>query len=367
MLYVIDALQSKGHVCQVCVPNEGPLVSELRKRKCKIQTMELGIIRRKYLNFFGLSNRIYALVWSILKLGKIIREDKIDVIYSNTLAVLCGAFAAKFFQKKHIWHIHEIIDSPKIFALFLSVLIQHLSDSAIAVSTPVKKYWDTIYKRKSEKDIIKIIHNGIPLEDFDVSRSSLREEIGCDDRCTIVGMIGRVHHWKGQDYFLKMANKIHQDFENVRFIMVGDTFSGYEYLYENLSKLIQGFGLENVVYDLGYRRDIPNLLKGFDVFVLPSTLPDPLPTVVLEAMAMQVPVVATAHGGALEMVEHGKTGYHIPWDNAKAGSVYIEKLISDKKKRVEFGNRGRRRLETFFTLDAFKKNISAVVSNVVPS
>ncbi|WP_020401563.1 glycosyltransferase family 4 protein [Gracilimonas tropica] len=362
MLFAIDALISTGYSCHVYLPEEGPLVKELRSKGCKVNIMELGILRRKYQNPIGLINRIFALSRAIFKIGQMIKKENFDLVYSNTTAVLCGAIATKIYGVKHLWHIHEIIESPRIFAKFLGYMIQNFSDKAIAVSTPVKRHWDQLYSH--DKSVIHIIYNGLPLKDFNISKSTLRNELQLGENDVVIGMVGRVHHWKGQGYFLEIANHLRKKHDNVKFVMVGDAFPGYEYIYDELKEKKDQFSLNEVVYDLGFRKDIPNLLKGFDLFVLPSTLPDPLPTVVLEAMGMSLPVVATKHGGALEMVVNEKTGIHIPWNDAEKAAQLISPLVENQDRRLEYGRNGRVRLESEFSLPSFKNNIIQSVSDV---
>ena len=96
----------------------------------------------------------------------------------------------------------------------------------------------------------------------------------------------------------------------------------------------------------------------FDIFVLPSTNPDPLPTVVLEAMACGKPVVAYRHGGVCEMVKEGKNGIlAIPNQPAELSKV-IQELVEDPEKRNQFGQASVERQRELFSLDSYIKNFS---------
>jgi glycosyltransferase involved in cell wall biosynthesis len=119
--------------------------------------------------------------------------------------------------------------------------------------------------------------------------------------------------------------------------------------------------IETMVSDLGYRTDIAELLQGFDIFVLPSTLPDPFPTVVLEAMASAKPVIATRQGGALEMIDENKTGMFINLHDAVAASSVIEKLIRNKQLRIELGEAGRKKVLTMYSCEAFENKMIKVL------
>ncbi|HHX59015.1 MAG TPA: glycosyltransferase family 4 protein, partial [Candidatus Moranbacteria bacterium] len=91
----------------------------------------------------------------------------------------------------------------------------------------------------------------------------------------------------------------------------------------------------------------------------PSKLPEPFGNVVLEAMAMKKPVIANAHGGCMEIVKDGTTGYLVEPNNAALMTKKLASLIKDPEKRKKMGLEGRRKVEEEFTLD---KNKEAIVS-----
>ena len=113
--------------------------------------------------------------------------------------------------------------------------------------------------------------------------------------------------------------------------MVGDAFPGYEYLYAQLDNQMQQLQLQDVVKQLGFRNDIPSLMQSIDLLLLPSQLPDPFPTVILEAMASAKPVIATEMGGALEMIEAGITGDFMPAHNAEEAANKIANWLKKEK------------------------------------
>ena len=110
------------------------------------------------------------------------------------------------------------------------------------------------------------------------------------------------------------------------------------------------------VFYLGYRADVPQVLASIDLLVLPSTSPDPLPTVVLEAMAACKPILATEQGGALEMIIENDTGKFMPLANAQQAASILANLLSDKTALKEMGEAGRRRVEKEFSPAAFAEN-----------
>lgn len=357
LLTTVRMLHKRGHRPIVALSENGPLVTRLEEAGAEICFVRLGILRRKYKSIKGIVNRFFVLGRAFLTLKRIIKEKNISLVYSNTTAVLAGAFAAKSTGVKHVWHVHEIIENPGWLYTILGKLLNHYSDTVIVVSVAVQKSWSRYVSAQK----LLLIYNGIPYDAYLQPDHSLRNELGIDNQTVVIGMIGRVHYWKGQAYFLRIASHLSKQFVNLRFVMIGDAFPGYEYLYDEIKTLIAGENIGDTVTDLGYRTDIPRLLQGFDILVLPSILPDPFPTVVLEAMASAKPVAATAHGGALEMVDEGVTGVHIPVNQPEAAAEIIGRLIKDPSLRKKMGEAGRKKVLTNYSLEAFEHKMIKVL------
>ena len=208
-----------------------------------------------------------------------------------------------------------------------------------------------------------MIYNGIPLPPAPTTNNKVRNELDLHQSTLVVGMIGRVSYWKGQDYFIRISHELLKHDGEVKFIMVGDVYPGNEHLYDELTQLKQLLGVTNSIFDLGYRRDIPDILSALDLFILPSTLPDPFPTVILEAMGQGKAIVATRHGGALEMLEENVSGAFIPINDEKAASTIIFSLLKQKKLRTEMGIQARKRVSNDFSSAKFKKKIIATIEH----
>ena len=363
LLQTIDIYANENSAITVILPEDGLLVSKLEERGVKVIIMAMGILRRKYYNPIGLINRLFTLIKAYFSLSKIIKTNKIDLVYSNTTAVLVGAFTAKLKGIKHIWHIHEIIASPKLFASFLGWAIKKMSHKTIAVSYAVKNHWDNINPSKEEK--IVVIHNGIDGGNLNKGdRQKVRNELKLQDKDVLIGMIGRVHYWKGQSYFLDLAHKIKAELPNAKFLMVGDAFPGYEYLYDEINEKIEKLNLKEEVAQFRFRQDIPDIFAALDMFILPSILPDPFPTVILEAMHASKPIVATAQGGAMEMIQNNATGYHIPINDADKAIQIILPILTNQQKRMDFGIKGHQRVNQEFSVEKYSHKMNQVMEMI---
>ncbi len=356
----IAALREAGHQVTVVLSEDGPLAKELESLGIDLHLHKLGILRRKYFNLPGLLNRVKT-IWKAKKfLEKLITEKQITHLYSNTSAVLVGAFVAKKRDIRHIWHLHEILVGPQWFVSLMGMLINRYADLVVVVSQAV---WDN-WKSKVSESKMHLLYNGIDYSPYLLQSTDIRNEIPEADGKILIGMIGRVNHWKGQPYFLDMAKVLIQEYQNIHFLIVGDAYPGTEVYITDMLEKIESLGLQRHITYLGYREDIPAILKSLDIFVLPSILPDPLPTVILEAMASSKPVIATQHGGACEMIIHDETGYLIPWDNAEVGAQFIGKLIADKNKREEMGEKGKVRVLEKFSSDTYQTKFIKLFGDV---
>lgn len=350
---VVKMLKEAGHHPVVVLSEEGPLALEFRKVEVEVLIIRLAILRRKYFSLPGIFDRIRVARKAWKQLNALVRTRPFDLIYSNTTGVIIGAFVARHNKIPHVWHVHEIITKPAVFGKAVGFLLNKYSDKVIVVSEAVKQHWQTWV---NPEKLIRI-YNGIETEEFENTRGRLKQELGISSDQLLIGMIGRVNHWKGQSYFIQIAKKISFRFPEVRFLMVGDPYPGNEYLVDELNKSIFSEGLQNVIYNIGYRTDISNILNSLDIFVAPSILPDPFPTVILEAMAATKPIVATSQGGAKEMLVDGETGILIPLNDVETASLLLGNLITDSAKRRQLAVAGNVRLHTYFTLIAFNNNI----------
>jgi len=358
-LQTVQILKEQGHTCHVVVSSAGPLVDKLNQDSVPVTVINLGIIRRKYFTPFGILNRINKWQKANSFLNKYIQQNNIELIYANTTAVLLGIYLAHKNKIKHIWHVHEIIEKPKFLFFSIQWIMKRYTSSIICVSKAVKDHWSKNTPSLSSK--MQVIYNGIaPIEKS--KDENLRTKYQIPKEAIVIGMAGRVHYWKGQKYFLQIAQQLlNRSTENnpiapLYFIITGDAFPGYEYLVDEMNDFIKKNKLGDRIFYTGFENEMDNFYSSIDLLILPSQLPDPLPTVVLEAMQYGIPVAATEQGGALEMIVENETGIFIPIDDANVACnrifdlIQIDGLSKMKQKCIE-------RVKVHFSTIAFEKNI----------
>ena len=179
------------------------------------------------------------------------------------------------------------------------------------------------------------------------SRSShLREELSLPADAVLVGMVGFLRFEKGVLYFVDAAKHLLQSVKNCWFCIAGDGP-----IEEKVRARIRELGLEHRVHLLGYREDVPQILAALDVLVHPATGGDGISQVVLQALGLEKPVVATDAGGTKEVVVHGHTGLLVPPADALALAHSVEQVIKNADTSKQMGINGGRLVEKSYSLD----------------
>jgi len=345
----------------IVLDNHGPLVDRLKTSTQNIIIHPLGVLRRKYFNPAGMLKCALEISRAVPLLTRLIKQENVALIYSNTIGVIPGAFAAKLTKKPHIWHVHEIIQEPRFVGKTLATLVLTTSDKIVAVSNAVANFLKTGFFGDSNR--IQVVYNAVAMEKFSKPYAeTIRDELGIPQDCILIGLIGRIHFWKGQDFFLNVVSVIKRSgFSQFKVLIVGSTYSGYEWLLQDLQKKVVSLGLQENVIFCSYRQDVEKLYAGIDILVVPSTQPEPFSLVTLEGMAAGKPIVATAHGGPAELIEDGKTGFLVPVGEVQLMADRVLTLIRDPALRKTMGINARERIQRLFSLEQYYQKIRNLV------
>lgn len=347
----------------VILPCDGPLVNKLRENNIWVEIIEYPILRRKYFNPKGIFNYGKDYLKYSKNINKIVKEKNIDIIHTNTMAVLEGIYIKKITKLPLVWHIHEIIVNPKFMNKFLSYLIAKNANEVITVSNAVKIHLEnTGYFKKN----IKVIYNGVDNNIFSPGNDSdyIRNEFNIPNNSKIVGMIGRVNSWKGQKDFLKSMEIVLDKYPNVYAMLVGGVFEGEEWRINELKEIIDNMKHKDRVIFSDYRRDTKNIYTLYDIFVLPSINPDPLPTVVLESMASGKPVVGYRHGGICEMVKDGYNGLLANVGDTEDLASKISRILSNEILQKNMSENSLSRQKEMFSLNSYINNFEEIYEQI---
>jgi glycosyltransferase involved in cell wall biosynthesis len=291
--------------------------------------------------------------WAVGELDSVVAGRPVAAVHSNTIAVLSGAVWARVRHVRHVWHIHEIILRPRPVAVALAWLVYLCSDRVACISQMVRD--NLVSQCPRIAPLCEVIANGIerPSRDIGAARLAWREQQGLTPQDVVVGLVGRINAWKGQGVLVNAAHKVfsaHPD-APLRVLIVGSVPPGQDSLLTQLQAQIASAGLERHVSIMGFTPDVWPIWCGIDVAIVPSTDPEPFGMVALEAMCAGRPVVASAHGGLVDIVVHGQTGYLFEPGNADELAACISRLAASSELRAQLGASGRDRALQQFGLD----------------
>ena len=360
LINLVTGLDSNKYKPIVVLPSEGPLVKELRRQHVETHVIYYPILRRKYFNIQGIYSYSTSYQRSCRKIAALFKSEHISIIHVNTLAVLEGIYLKRLLHSKLIWHVHEIITNPRIVYKVTSFLAGHFANKIVAVSKQVKQH--LVRSKFVQEEQVKIVYNGVDTKKFQPHAvvNKLKDEFYLDNKSIVVGMVGRLNSWKGQPALLRAMIPLLRAFPNLKLIFVGGVFKGEEHFKQELLGEIQSSGVAKQIVLKDFRSDMSDIYQLFDIFCLPSTNPDPLPTVVLEAMASGKPIVAFSHGGVTEMVQNNYNGILVPPVEVGKLSEAIQKLVSDPDLVKIMGERSRKRVIDNFSPEKFIEGFNQV-------
>ena len=339
LLNLVSSLDWNKYNSLVCSFEKGPLASAF-----ETQGIEPIIMEKRYSCDLIL----------LFKLLRLIQEKRIHLIHCRLLfATIYGGICASLLRIPFVVSIH----GKSIFELKRGItslrMAERYARKIIAVSKSLKDELTEIFGLKPEK--ITVIHNGVDFNKYSNCVSAVsKTKLGIKSSDYVIGSVGTLRSVKGYEYLLLSVPKVLQIFPNTKFVIAGDGP-----LKEELQKLACELNIQHDVIFLGYRKDIPDVLSAFDIFVLPS-LTEGSPNALLEAMASSKPVIATKVGGIPEIILDGTTGVLVPSKNSAKLSVAILDLLEDENKRIAMGNAGFERVKEHFSPEATARKYEQV-------
>ena len=359
VLQVIDILIKAKYEVHVLLPYKGVLDKIITDKGASCSTYNLGVFRKKYLNLKGLYNRFLKIKNAKNYISDYIDKYDIDLLYTSTSVIICGGLAAKKKGILSMSHIHEIPTGNKLYEIFIGLFVRYFSTKVIVVSSSVEKHWQPYLK----KNQLEKVYNGIVFPISDASENIKRK---ISPNATVTS-IARLIPYKGHKYFIEVAKELFKLNNRYQFLIVGDTFPGYESYEQELKTLVVKNDLHQNIHFLGYRTDVEAILAESDLFFHPSIAPDPLPTVLFEAIKMKVPLAATDLGGAVEILDNGNCGLLVPYSNPKKAADMINNYYKDDKLKTSNTEKAIEHSNKHFSPSQFNKNILNLFKTTISS
>lgn len=331
----MHAMRARGHhVEAVCQP-QAQLVPRLRDAGFTVHTVPMG----------GLANYLKGVV----AVRRILREGNYDVVNTHSrIDTLIAGTAGRLAGTPLIVRTRHL--ASKVGSMLSYTWLPH---RVTTVSDYVRRY---LISRGVPAEHTATLYSPVVLPP-PVEHSTLRGELGLAEDDIVVGCVAVMRAAKGHKSLIDAMRPLMATRPKLHMVFVG---SGSP-TFENTQAYIQELGLQDRIHLMGTRRDVPNLLAGFDLFAL-ATEQEASGTVFVEAEAAGLPVIGTDVGGVSEMMRDGVTGILVPLHDLPALRGALERLIDDPALRREMGEAGRRMVweEGVFSPARLAENTEAV-------
>ncbi len=304
--------------------------------------------------------KLYNEPRSFSKLVSFLKEYKPDVVQTHVLkANLMGSMAARMAGVPVVIGTEMTLKdtAPSRFGRVRDRFIQPLTslalqrcDSFVVTSEFIRKEWQSSFGPKS----FDVVYPPFNLEKYQAAMQLKRGKSAGNK----IGFIGRLSDEKSVDKLLEAMKIVVSKKPEARLFIVG---TGP--LEATLKEYSKSLGLEKYVEFTGYKSNVFEALRELDIFVL-SSRTEGAPIVILEAMAMGLPVVATSVGGNPEMVEDEKTGILVPPQDPSAMAAALMELLGDGKKVAAMGEAGRQRAFSVFHPAKFTSSLEKLYLNL---
>ena len=333
-LEVTVQLRKRGHTVWLACNPGSRLSAEAGERKIDILPLDVeGYLHPR-------------LIW---ELRNLLREKHIDIIHcqlSKDIATVVPAMRLSGEQIPLVLskRVGSFIGKKDILHRFTYAHV----DRVLAISEVIHK--NVLETTPMSPDRVVTLHDAIDTEAFSlarVDRQRARRQFGFGDDITVIGFVGRFSPGKGHEEFLEAANILRKTYPGAHFLIVGEASHGEQRYEHKIRTECLALGLQNIVTFAGYRRDIPEVMAALDIFAFPSHA-ESFGVVLIEAMAMERPVVSTNCDGVLDIVVDGETGIFVNPRKALELAHALGRLIDNQQLRERMGKAGRKRVEELF-------------------
>ncbi|AFD27135.1 glycosyltransferase family 4 protein [Deinococcus gobiensis] len=365
-LSLIDVAKYYSEGSKVVLFEDGPFRNRLESLGISVKIISLSQdireIRRD-------SNKIPN-IKSFLSIIKLVAQTtfearKYDLIVPNTQKALMVCAIVGFLTRKPVlWFLRDIMSSEH-FSQNMRRIVKIVSNNLVKlVIANSQASAQALLDQGGNLNKVRVIHDGLDTKQI-ISQAGngipdLRSLLGISDE-PLVGVFSRLSPWKGQHILLESL----RDLPGVHAIFVGDAIFGEKDYVEHLKNLVKDWDLEERVHFLGFREDVPALMRSVDIVLHTSTVAEPLGRVIIEGMLSRRPVIATAAGGALEIVQNGYNGLLVPPDDSKELTESILRLLNDRELANEIAIAGFKHAKEKFDIENMIQNLDLEIESIL--
>lgn len=277
-----------------------------------------------------------ALIGRVAALTRALRAARVDIVHNYLLrANLVGSVSARLARVPVVLCSKRGCHERRGYELISAKIGNALADRVTVNADAVREF---VHDNEGcPRDKMVVIPSGVDTDRFQpLAAGSFKGRLGLPEDHTLIGVVTRMRVRKGVDEFIRAIGRVRETRPDAHGVIVGEVS-----LDDSLQTLVRSLGLDQHLTLLGRRSDMPEVLSAFDIFVL-SSHDEGMSNAILEAMAMEKPVVATDVGGTGEVVRHGQNGLLVPPKDPEALAAAISELLAQPERAREMGRLGRR-------------------------
>lgn len=303
-------------------------------------------------------SNVFQFLKSIKDFRDFYTRNGINLLHFNNVGWRDSAVvAAKIARIPVVLHLHNNYGKGSVSGNFNF----RLADRIIIVSESMRESF-VAHPRILKK--ISCIYNGVDLKRFIEGKGDFRQSLNQDDGAFVIGYVGQLSHRKGVDVLIKASQAVLQQFPDALFIIVGADGIREEGYTEAMKTLADELGVGKRFVFLGKRDDIPNVMNGCDLMVVPSRA-EPFGKVIIEAMACGTCVIGAAVGGIPEIIEDGQNGRLVPKEDVGALQSAMLEVLGDEALRDRLARKGRQTAVEKFSIDALVEKTQAMYADLL--
>jgi glycosyltransferase involved in cell wall biosynthesis len=291
--------------------------------------------------------------WYDLNLPRVMRDlihcEKVDLVHSHLGDQnVYSCLATRFTRAKVVVSYHGFPNDSERTGLRNAAklwIVRHSADAIVVVSEYLRR---SLLELHFPPDRIVRIYNGVDADRFSLAKPGrLRAEFKDLNGNKLVGMVANLRESKGYEFFVQAARQVSDFMPDTRFMAIGDFDKN---IGPRMRQLVQQMSLQDRFFFLGFRDDVPEILRDLDIFVL-SSVSEGFSLATVEAMAASKPVIVTRSGGPEEIIEDQSTGLLVPPSDSTALAAKICELLADPERAAALARTARAKVESTFTID----------------
>jgi glycosyltransferase involved in cell wall biosynthesis len=363
-LSLLDLSIAYAQTSKVLLFSDGILQERLEKAGVAVTIAPASTTIMNLRTSGGLSS--LATIPELWQLAGCIAQEAKDyelVLANSQKAFIVSVLATFRGSPPVVWYLHDILTAKHFSQINRRLVVFLANRFARKVIVNSQATGAAFVAAGGKTELLNVVYNGFDsrrFEEIDAQESAeIRITLGIDN-APLIGLFSRLSYWKGQHILLEAVKELPQ----VQVILVGDALFGEAEYVCKLKALATVPELAGRVHWLGFRDDIPTLMKACDIIVHTSTEPEPFGRVVVEGQLAQKPVIASAAGGVLELIEDGINGYVFPPQNAIALRQLIRQLIEDPDLAKAIAQQGYERAKANFALEKILESFAQAIASI---